>query len=159
MLNRNTLIFFLPALCPYLHFPSTLFISGDITPIMQFIWMMIFTTSLVIRMPCLQTKQSNINDNISKQLAMMAIYEITWSWYVSDLGESVGSWHVIVSVFYLIEVLIWRGTFCWKPTWISTVVPRLWAIEDFQNNRKQQKFISSSGYISQSILPASAWSC
>ncbi len=49
--------------------------------------------------------------------------------------------------------------FAENPSWIGPVVPRLRAFEDSQNNRKQYKCISSSGYISQSILPTSNWSC
>ncbi len=66
--------------------------------------------------------------------------------------------YVTFSVFYLMKVLSWRGTFFWTP-WIGPVVPKLWAIlKDSQNNRKQKKCISFFGYISQStwsMLPIS----
>ena len=65
-------------------------------------------------------------------------------------------WHFQFSIF--IEVLIWRGKFCWKPHLNRSSGSNLWAIEDSQNNRKQLIFVSSSGCISQSILPTSDWS-
>ncbi len=51
--------------------------------------------------------------------------------------------HVTFSVFYLIEVLIWRGTFCWKPHLNGTRGYKVMSrqLKDSQNNRKQKKFI------------------
>ncbi len=47
---------------------------------------------------------------------------------------------MIFSVFYLIEVLIWRGTFCWQPHLSGPVVPKLWAIlKDSLNNSKNKR--------------------
>ena len=77
-----------------------------------------------------------------------------------DLGESVGSrtCGFLIFLFYFnIEVLIRRGTFCWKPH-LNAVVPKLWK-DSQKNNRKQKKCIPFSGCISQSILPTSDWSC
>ena len=69
--------------------------------------------------------------------------------------------HVTFSIFYFIQVLIWRSTFCWQPTWIDPVVPKLWAIEGFS---EQQKAIEINSFfwlysISQSMLPTSDWFC
>ena len=74
-----------------------------------------------------------------------------------DLGESVKSWTCDISSF----VFDWRANlerYILLKTPLESVQ---WfqgyeQIEDSQNNRKQ--CISSSGYISQSILPTSDWS-
>ena len=50
---------------------------------------------------------------------------------------------MIFSVFYLIEVLIRRGTFCWKPHLIGAVVPKLYQLKDYQTNRKENKCMNS----------------
>ena len=43
------------------------------------------------------------------------------------------------------------------PTWIGPVVPKLQQLSNSQNNKKQKKYISFSGYISKSMLPNSDW--
>ncbi len=56
------------------------------------------------------------------------------------------------SVFYLIEIRIRRGTFCWKPHLNQTSGSKVIAIERFS---KQQKCIPFSGCISQPMFPTS----
>ncbi len=79
-------------------------------------------------------------------------------WCISDAiwGNPSELKHVTrtFSVFYLIEVLISRCTFCWKPKldhWFQSYEQ----LKDSQNNRKQKKCIPFSGSISQSMLPTS----
>ena len=62
--------------------------------------------------------------------------------------------HVTFSVFYLIAVTHLKRYILLK-TPPESVVPKLCAIEGFSQNRKQRKYIPSSGYISQSMLPTS----
>ncbi len=63
--------------------------------------------------------------------------------------------HVILSLFFLIEVLIWRcillKTAPESDQWFQSYK----LLKDSQN--RKQKFIPVSDYISQSLLPTSDW--
>ncbi len=65
-----------------------------------------------------------------------------------DLSGSVELAHVTFSVFYLIEVFTWRGTFCWKPhlnrSSGSKVISNWRVLRTIENNRNTFLFLAIS---------------
>ena len=76
-------------------------------------------------------------------LLEIMIVQMTSSEHMScNLGESVVSRTCgIFSVFYLIDALVRRGTFCWKYHLNRTSGSKVKQLKDSKNNRKQKKWI------------------
>ena len=68
----------------------------------------------------------------SKWTQQEVTFQISYLW--CDLGESQSKViHVPFSFFYLIEILIWRGTFCWKTHLNKSCGSKVMSKSDFPN--------------------------